>query len=569
MTDKITPLQRFWRMLKPDKREIRNVYVYAIFSGLVNLSLPLGIQAIVNLIQGGQITTSWVVLVTVVVLGVAITGLLQIFQLRITENLQQRIFTRAALEFAYRIPRFKLDQLYRKHAPELVNRFFDIISVQKGLSKILIDFSTAVLHIIFGLVLLSVYHPFFIAFSAVLIVIFIALLRFTLPQGLKTSLEESKHKYSVQYWLEEVARTAVTFKLAGRTSLPLQRTDRLVGGYLESRESHFKVLIQQYSLMVVFKVLVVLSLLAIGGVLVFEQAMNIGQFVAAEIIILLVMSAVEKLVLSIETVFDVLTSLEKIGQVTDLEIEMNNGEKSIINDSNKGFEIELKDVSFKYPKALNLSLANINLRFDAGKKYAITGANGSGKSSLLRIVAALFNPQSGHISFNSLHKESLDLDHLRNLMGDCLGQEELFDASLLDNIALGREGVTQFMVESAVKAVGLDNYISNLPDGYQTLVVPMGKNLPNSVKQRLLIARSFVHNPNVLLLEDAFEHLDEESRFNTIDYLTDNDKKWTLVASTSDPYLLRKVDKVAVLDKGKLIAFGPYEEVKSLLNIKE
>ena len=159
----ISPIQRFWRLLQPDKREISNVYVYAIFNGLVNLSLPLGIQAIINLIQGGQISTAWGVLVLFVIMGVAITGVLQILQLRITENLQQKIFTRAAFEFAYRLPRIRLEALYNHYAPELINRFFDTMSVQKGLSKILLDFSTASLQVIFGaafaLLLPSLLYP--------------------------------------------------------------------------------------------------------------------------------------------------------------------------------------------------------------------------------------------------------------------------------------------------------------------------------------------------------------------------------------------------------------------------
>lgn len=120
----LTPLKRFWRLLEPDKKEIKNVYIYAVFAGLVSLSLPLGIQAIINLIQGGQISTSWIVLVVLVILGIGLTGILQVFQLRITEDLQQKIFTRAAFEFAYRIPRIKLETLYKKYAPELANRFF-------------------------------------------------------------------------------------------------------------------------------------------------------------------------------------------------------------------------------------------------------------------------------------------------------------------------------------------------------------------------------------------------------------------------------------------------------------
>ena len=182
-TKKISPLDRFWGLLKPDSSEIKNVYTYAIFRGLVNLSLPLGIQAIINLIQGGRFSTSWIILVALVSAGTALTGILQIYQLRIVENLQQKIFTRAAFEFAYRIPRIKMVELYKRYAPELMNRFFDIINIQKGLAKILIDFTASLLQIGFGLILLSFYHPFFILFSFLLVLLLYLIFRFTAQKG--------------------------------------------------------------------------------------------------------------------------------------------------------------------------------------------------------------------------------------------------------------------------------------------------------------------------------------------------------------------------------------------------
>ncbi|MBX2817837.1 MAG: ABC transporter ATP-binding protein, partial [Saprospiraceae bacterium] len=321
----ITPMKRFWMVLRPDRKEISNVYVYAIFKGLVNLSLPLGIQAIVNFIQVGSVSASWLVLVFFVVVGLGITGVLRIFQMRITENLQQKIYSRAAFDFAYRIPRIRMEALYQHYAPELMNRFFDTISLQKGLAKILIEFSSASLHVVFGLLLLSLYHPFFILYSLVLLLLVYGIYRLTAKRGLRTSLAESKHKYRMAHWLEELARASATFKLAGNTNLPLMRTDTHLGAYLTARESHFKVLINQYGLMVVFQVLIATGLLAVGGILVMNQKMNIGQFVAAEIIILSVLASIEKLVLSLETFYDILTALEKIGQVTDLELEDSQG----------------------------------------------------------------------------------------------------------------------------------------------------------------------------------------------------------------------------------------------------
>ena len=195
MEEKLHPVQRFFRLLKPESKDILYIYTYAIFNGLINLSLPLGIQAIINLISGGQFSTSWTVLIIFVMIGIGMTGGLQVFQLTITERLQQRIFTRASFEFAYRIPRIKLEAVHKSYVPELVNRFFDTLSVQKGLSKILIDFSTATLQVLFGLILLSFYHPFFVLFGIALLLIVYLIFRFTGPQGLTTSLRESKYKY--------------------------------------------------------------------------------------------------------------------------------------------------------------------------------------------------------------------------------------------------------------------------------------------------------------------------------------------------------------------------------------
>ena len=550
----LTPVQRFWRLLKPDQSEIQNVYIYAVFSGLVSLSLPLGIQAIVNLIQGAQISTSWIVLVVFVVLGVAATGILQIFQLRITENLQQKIFSRAAFEFAYRIPRIRMEALYNHYAPELINRFFDTISVQKGLSKILIDFSVASLQVIFGLILFSFYHPFFIFFSLILVALLYAIFRFTSARGLNTSLEESKNKYKVAYWLEELARTATTFKLNGNTDLPLERTDRHVASYLASRESHFRILIQQYSLLVVFKVLVATGLLAIGGILVMEQLMNIGQFIAAEIIILLVMASVEKLILNFETIYDVLTALEKIGQVTDMELESEEGQGIDLSEncSTCGINVDLENVNFTYPGNKQKTLNNLSLSIQDGEKIMVSGENGSGKSTLLAIIAGLYDIQSGTISYNGLPKGNLNLASVRTVIGDSLSQEELFEGTVLENIIIGRESVSFDDVKWAVDHLGLTQFIKELPNGYDTKINPVGKNLPRSIVQKLLLARSISGHPKLLLLEDTFRYIDEKEKIKIIDFITSAENQWTLVAISSDPYLAKRSDKVVYMKDGQI-----------------
>ncbi|MFK8044759.1 MAG: peptidase domain-containing ABC transporter [Crocinitomicaceae bacterium] len=564
---KLNPVKRFWLLLKPDKSEIRNVYVYAFFHGMVYLSLPLGIQAIINLIQGGQINTSWVMLVSFVIGGLVVNGVLQISQLRITEHLQQKIFTRAAFEFAYRIPRIKLEALYRHYAPELMNRFFDVVSVQKGLSKILIDFSTASIQVVFGLLLLSLYHPFFIAFSLILVVLVYAIFKLTARVGLETSLQESKHKYFVAHWLEELARTMTSFKLAGKTNLPMQKMDGTIEKYINARESHFKVLVNQFKLMIVFKVIIAAGLLIIGSILVMEQQMNIGQFVAAEIIILLVLNSVEKLILSLETVYDVLTSLEKIGQVTDMALENEEGADLSELTLGDGIKVELSNMTFSYPDMKIPVIDQLNLVFEAGSSTLLLGDNDSGKSTLMYLISGLYCPQEGYVSYNDLPQGNLNLPALRSIIGDCLREELLFDGTLMENITMGRANATFENVQWAIRNMGLEEFVKNLPQGFNTVIQSEGQRFSKGVVDKILLARSIADKPKLLLIKDAFSSVDPAERERIIKFLANKDRGWTLVVASPNKYLAQHLDKTAILKKGKIERLDTFQNIKSYLKL--
>lgn len=550
---KLSPVQRFWRLLKPDKYEIRNIYVYAIIIGLLNLSLPIGIQSIINLIQGGDVSTSWLVLTLLVALGIALSGILQINQLRITENLQQKIFTRAAFEFAYRIPKIKLEKLFHDYAPELMNRFFDVVSVQKGVTKILIDFSTAGIQVFFGLILLSLYHPFFIIFSLLLVVFIYFIFWLTSKRGLETSLLESKHKYRTAHWLEELARANTTFKLSGTNKLALNRVNGHTQEYIEAREAHFTILRRQYSLMVVFKVLVAIGLLLIGGLLVIEQQMNIGQFVAAEIVILLIVNSVEKLTLSFETIYDVLTSLEKIGQVIDLELEKDGGLQT--NGSGKGMSVNVGNVTYSYPGEKKITINNLSLNVLPGQRVLVTGKNDSGKSTLLYLIGGLLSGYEGHVSIDSIPLSNYDYDHLHQQIGGYLRDEHLFEGTLLENITLGRDNATFENVKWAAQNLGLDQLVCQLPEGYNTLVQSQGKQFSKSTMAKILMTRAIVDKPRLLLLENSFSVFSPEERKSILNFLVDKEHPWTLIMSSSedlpkDPMFDQKI----VLQRGEIIS---------------
>lgn len=549
MQNYLTPWKRFISLLKLDKRDIRQIFYYAIFGGLVALTLPLGIQAIINLIQGAQVSTSWIILVVLVTIGVGFQGVLQLMQIRILENIQQKIFTRSSFEFTYRFPKIKLKELYSYYPPELANRFFDTLTVQKGLSKILLDFPAAILQIIFGLILLSFYHQFFIIYGLLLLVLVFLVFKYTARRGLETSLKESKSKYKVAHWLQEVARSLISFKLSGRTNLAMSRNNKLTESYLEARESHFRILVIQFIQMIGFKILVTAGLLVIGGLLVLNQQMNIGQFVAAEIIILLVIGSVEKLITGLESFYDVLTSLEKIGQMVDMDMESQTGTEPFENLDTA--TIHLDKVSYSTKKT-GLILDGISLDLAPTDRLLIDGPSGSGKTTLLKILSGLIEPTEGIIYINNFAFKGMRLNSYRSQIGQVLPEQMPFEGSILENITFGNPEVALNKVNEVIQKIGLQDFIRRQPLGINSHLFPEGKQIPHTVSKRILLARAIVHNPKILMLKDALEHFENHEAREIIDYLGHPDRPWLLIVSSQNEYWRKVCNKSIQLEDGKI-----------------
>ena len=544
----MTSLQRFYNLLELDRKDVYQIFFYAIFAGLISLSLPLGIQAITNFIQSGRVSASWIVLIILVVFGVALTGILSLMQLRITENLQQKIFVRSSFEFAARLPKIKTEQLYNTYPPELANRFFDTMAIQKGTSKLLIDFSAALLQMVFGVILLSLYHPFFIIFGVLLFGMLYFIFKFSFRSGLETSLKESKFKYKVASWLQEMARNNFSFKNELNYNYGLQKNNNIVENYLNYREKHFDVIKRQFSQLIVFKIIITASLLSIGGFLVLSQQMNIGQFVAAEIIILLVINSVEKIIIGLETFYDVLTSIEKIGQVTDLELEEDvpfKGDTCYTNIS-----LETENLYFKFPDSKKDILNDISLKIEQGEKIVVDGENGSGKTTLIRVLSGLLQPTNGSFYINDDTFRKINLKQYRSQIGSIIHSETPFEGTLLENITFSDNNISTEDLKWAIDGVQLSSYIKSLPKGLETRIFPEGKQLSSSNTQKLLLARSIIHKPKILFYEDPTDNMDEAVANEIIDFITSEKNKWTIIVSSKNPYWKTKCKRSITMQNG-------------------
>ena len=557
-TQSLRPVRRLFGLLSKDKRDIGYLYLHAALGGLVALSLPLGIQAIIGLVLGGEVSTSWILLTVLVTFGVVMAGALQAVQWSITEVLQRRIFTRSAFEFGFRIPRFRPEAVGSTYTPELVNRFFDTLSLQKGVAKVLLDFSTAGLQIVFGLLLLAFYHPVFIAFGAFLILLLVLIFRWTVPRGIATSLGESGEKYRLAHWLKELARAMNSFKLAGRTTLPEERTDEAVSAYLGHRSQHFRVLMTQYAAVVAFKALITAGLLVIGGLLVMDNLINVGQFVASEIVIIGVMGSAEKLMLTMESVYDVLTAVEKMGQVTDVPLEEEREWVCVetVAPGWQGLSLKLEAAGLGQGQYIDRPVLDaVDLDVPAGSRVAVIGPSGSGKTSLLHVIAGLTPLERGSMLVEGVPMADLDRRDLRYRTGDSLEQEVLFEGTLAENISVGRLGADLGSVREAAEAVGLMPLVKRLPQGFGTPLMSDGQGLSTGWMKRILLARAIVGKPRLLVLDRPLQPfpMDEHDAIAEALAGVAGGEGWTVVAASADPAWLSRCTHIVRLEEGRIV----------------
>lgn len=549
---KITPIvaaRKLVAILQLDKKEVSAIYIYAILAGLVQLVTPLGIQSIIGFVMAGALSTSIVVLITVVVLGVFLNGLFQIRQLQIIEKIKQKIYTRDALSFADKIPHLNIEKLDNYYLPELVNRFFDTITLQKGIEKILLEIPAAFIQILFGIILLSLYHPVFIAFGIVLVVLLYVILATTLPKGFTKNLLASDYKYKTAAWLQELARVVKTFKYAKKTSLHIEKTDELVSNYLIARTSYFKILLTQFWSLVAFKIIITAAMLIVGVYLLLNQQINIGQFIAADIVILAVISSVEKLILTLDKAYDTLTAIEKLDKIKSAELE-SAGNETIAGTN--GMKIDFKNVSFNYPNGKNV-LNEINVEIQSGEKVLIVGNSGSGKSTLLRLLTGTFTNFSGAIRINNVALGSYAIDSLRSNTGVLISQQDIFQGTIRDNITMGDSGVTNEELYQLTKSTGLESFIGELEIGFDTDIDPAGKKLPEKIKQGILLARALFSRKTLLLLENPFDGLDATAIESVRELMAKLENVTMLVTAGSNSHQ-EIFDKIIYLQNGSIVS---------------
>ncbi len=518
------PLKRLIAFLKPEASDVRSILVFSIIIGLLSLTTPLAVEAVVNTIAFGRYLQPLIVLSLIVLVFLGFRALLNVLMTVVVEFIQRKIFVRTVEDLAYRLTRVPLSTWRKYHGPELVNRFFDVFNVQKITAKLLLSSLMLLLQTVIGLSVLAFYHPFLLGYDIGLLALMTVVLYFIGRGAIGTATQESQLKYETAAWLQEIVRHPSTFKYNGGLGYAINRADELAAEYIYCRQQHFKILIRQITFAMVMQVIAATVLLALGGYLVIIQEMTLGQLVAAELIVTVILGSFAKLGKDLESFYDLMASVDKLGKLFDLPVEPVN-------------KLELA----RRPGADKIELVNIKLDagsqsqptlvIEAGQSIAIHGSTELRRSGLIEAMVGQLKPAGGHVLVEDFRVDSISAESLQEQIS-LIREVEVFDGTVDENIRVGREEVGSDEVNEIVAKLNLQKTLSSLPEGLTTQLSVSGYPLSQGQAIRLVLARSLIAKPGVMFVDGLLDRLSDDDTTDVLNRLAAFRKDTTIVIST-------------------------------------
>lgn len=517
---------RITHLAKLERSDIWIVVIYGIGIGILSLVVPVATSTLVNIVAFGVLLQPVLILTFLVILFLGFAAVMQVIQTYVVEILQRRVFVRIATEFATHIPRIKPEALQYTHRPELVNRFFDTMTIQKSINNLLVDGLAVFLTTVIGFILISFYHPFFLIFSFLVLGIgfYLVIFRF----GKKASfsyLEVSKGKYKVAAWLEEIARHNSLFRSTFGSDFGIEKTDTLTRDYLSAREKYFSYLIRQIIGFLMVQAIASAIVLGLGGFLVIERQLTIGQLVAAELIIAKILSDLSKFGKQLESFYSLLAAMDKIGEVLGLPREPIHLHPFEV--TGKPIAVSVENVDYALPNGMRI-FEKFNAEFPSGSRTMIVGNIPFQSQILVDLLAGFRKPELGAIEFDRQDIAEISQEDLHMDIYVARGNE-IFEGTVLENLRVGREKISLLEIREVLEELSLWEMIQSLPKGIHTQVLTYGSPFDFIQSNKLLLARAVLGQPRLLIVDGIIDILPEESRKQVLDYICAKNKPWTLI----------------------------------------
>lgn len=538
---KAAPLTRVFELLRLEKSDIFIVVALTFGAGLISLATPIAVQTLVNIVAMGGVVQPLIVVGLMLFVLLLFSGGLNLFETYVVELMQRRLFVRAALQSAETAQAMQISVRDSENTVELMNRFFDVINVQKSSYQLLTKGLAAILQVIVGSVVLVFYSGYFVFVVVVLILIAWVILKVVGRIAIETAIQESYAKYDMAAWLESIGRNLTMFKFGKGQLHAMQNADLLANRYLAYRKKHFSVLLKQNALAAFVYAAAGSLLLGFGGLLVMQGHINLGQFVAAELIIFGVLSSFSTFIGKLEYLYDMCASLDKLGVIQDLPIERLGG-----NDLGDGQACSVE------AKQLIVLGSNhqcmVNLRVESGKSLGILTNPNNAKYSLAQLLVGLRNPISGVVNINEMDIRQLNLKEMREHIA-YVENVDTIEESILLNLTLQQPDASLQSVQDVLKKFGLTDAINELPDGLETILLPSGAPLSKKQARVLMLARALLMKPRLIVVDGLLDGLSVDDFERAFRALQPSQSGWSLIVVTSQREIGERFDAIYELDK--------------------
>ena len=505
----VSPWRRVLALIQLERTDIGVVVVYGVIVSLLSLATPLAVQALVSTITSQALLQPLMVLSVLLAAALLAGGAMRTLQLFVVEVMQRRVFVRLVADLAWRLPRVAPTVKETRDTSKLVNRFFDVVTVQKVLASLLLEGVTLTLELLIGLGILAVYSPLLLVLAMGLMLGLVVVVFGLGVGGVQSSIDESYAKHDVAGWLEELVRHPTVFRAEHARRFGLARADDATRTYLAARRRQFRVLLRQAIGSFALQAGASVALLGVGGILVIDGTLTIGQLMAAELIVTAVTWGIVKLHKQLEAAYDLLAAVDKLGHLIELDVE---GDEGVAVSGAAALDV----------RARALRLADHDddaATFDVatGESVAILDPGGRG-SAVVDLLLGLMAPPGGHLEIGGDDIRHLARSSLRSRVRVARGVE-IFEGTLDDNLRVGRATLRPRDLMAALALVELDDLLLTDSRGLGVPLVPGSRLLTSSVGHRLMVARAILGDDGVIIVDGALDGIEPALARRIVDRL--------------------------------------------------
>lgn len=529
-----TPMRRLLATVRLERHDIAVALVFGAAMAATSLAVPIAAQALVNTVASSLMIQPLLMLGLLLLIALAAVAVLQITQIVVAERIHRRIWVRTTTDWIRRLPRTARSHRQEHSNHELANRFFDVVLLQKDVVSLLLDGTSLALTTGASLLLLAFYHPWLLAFDLLLILGIVVVVASGWGAG-DRAVHESDCKYDLFAWMDDVAGGRLIFADAHGRAFADARGEMLLRRWLAARGNYFKSLLRQISTGVGLQVIATVVLLSLGGWLVIQRQLTLGQLVAASVLVSTIGAGLNRLGRQLDPIYEAAASVATFGKTLDATREPEGG--VLLPRRDAGLSVELRERTDEQPLVVALA---------PGERLGLIGCTSS-HSRVLDLLYGLFDrPEAMPLRarIDGIESHVLDRESLRAQVGLVRGSELVW-ASVRDNLEFG-QGRDDTELLELLELVRLRERVLALPRGLDTMLFGDGDGGPldECEARRLALVRSLLRAPRLLLIDRGLDGLGLTAieRERLYDWIFDHSRPWTLIVASSCTEVLERCD---------------------------